>query len=162
MDITSLFTAALQLSDPWRVPSMEFRDEADGRRELHIAIGFATNSRFHYPETGLGIDGTGIKGRNCITVVADLAERNVVCVVPGKDAHTVERFARDFTNRNGDPNRMRLVTCGMSMGFAKSIREHLPNAARVIDKFHVVKRANPNRTSIGDQAQPAETSAQDR
>ena len=48
---------------------MEFRDEADGRRELHIAIGFATNSRFHYPETGLGIDGTGIKGRNCITVV---------------------------------------------------------------------------------------------
>lgn len=75
---------------------MEFRDEADGRRELHIAIGFATNSRFHYPETGLGIDGTGIKGRNCITVVADLAERNVVCVVPGKDAHTVGTVRAGF------------------------------------------------------------------
>lgn len=31
----------------------------------------------------IGIDGTGRKGRNCITVVADQAERNVVRVVPG-------------------------------------------------------------------------------
>lgn len=41
MDTTSLFTAALQLPDPWRVSGVEFRDEEDGRRELHIAIGFA-------------------------------------------------------------------------------------------------------------------------
>ena len=46
MDTTSLFTAALQLPDPWRVSGVEFRDEEDGRRELHIAIGFAAGSRF--------------------------------------------------------------------------------------------------------------------
>ena len=40
MDTTSLFTAALQLPDPWRVSGVEFRDEEDGRRELHIAIVF--------------------------------------------------------------------------------------------------------------------------
>lgn len=28
MDTTSLFTAALQLPDPWRVSGVEFRDEA--------------------------------------------------------------------------------------------------------------------------------------
>lgn len=33
---------------------MEFRDEEDGRRELHIAIGFAAGSRFPCPEPGCG------------------------------------------------------------------------------------------------------------
>ncbi|MDB6897485.1 ISL3 family transposase, partial [Bifidobacterium longum] len=54
MDTTSLFTAALQLPDPWRVSGVEFRDEEDGRRELHIAIGFAAGSRFPCPEPGCG------------------------------------------------------------------------------------------------------------
>ena len=140
----------------------------------------------------ISIDETSRGGHGCITVAPDLTERNVVCVTPGKDAHTVERFARDFMDHNGDPDRVRLVTCDMSRGFAKGIREHLPNAAKVIDRFHVVKHANkavykvhkaedrengllkkdevpvaqervePDRTPIGDQARPAEASAQDR
>ena len=90
----------------------------------------------------IGIDETSRRGHRYITVVADLAERNVICVVPGKDANTVKQFALDFMDHNGDPNRVGLVTCDMSLGFAKGIREHLPNAAKVIDKFHVVKHAN--------------------
>ena len=54
MDTTSLFTAALQLSDPWSVSGVEFRDGADGRRELHITIGFRPGARFHCPEAGCG------------------------------------------------------------------------------------------------------------
>ncbi|MGG7135480.1 ISL3 family transposase [Bifidobacterium catenulatum] len=251
MDTTSLFTAALQLSDPWSMSGVEFRDGMDDRRELHITIGFAPGSRFHCPETGcgeascpahdttertwrhlnffqykafihagvprvacpehgvrtvtvpwarpgsgftllfeamvvelaksqpvadiaeqvgehdtrlwrfirhyvdearsyedytgveaIGIDETSRRGHRYITVVADLVERDVVCVVSGKDANTVKEFARDFMDHNGDPDRVRLVTCDMSLGFAKGIREHLPNAAKVIDKFHVVKHAN--------------------
>lgn len=214
---------------------MEFRDEEDGRRELHIAIGFAAGSRFPCPEPGcgeaacpvhdarervwrhlnffqykafihagvprvtcpahgvhavpvpwarpgsgftllfeamvvelaksqpvadiaeqvgehdtrlwrfirhyvdearlyedytgveaIGIDETSRKGHRYITVVADLVERNVICVVPGKDSTTIKRFARDFMDHNGDPDRVRLVTCDMSLGFAKGIRERLP------------------------------------
>ena len=90
----------------------------------------------------IGIDETSRRGHRYITVVADRVERNVVCVVPGKDSGTVGRFVRDFMDHNGDPGRVRLVTCDMSLGFAKGIREHLPNAAKVIDKFHVVKHAN--------------------
>lgn len=220
MDTTSLFAAALQLSDPWSVSGVEFRDGADGRRELHITIGFRPGARFHCPEAGcgeascpghgvravpvpwarpgsgftllfkamvvelaksqpvadvaeqvgehdtrlrrfirhyvqearlcedhtgveaIGIDETSCRGHNYITVVADLAERNVINVTPGKDADTVKQFALDFMARNGDPNRVRLVTCDMSLGFAKGIRQWLPNAAKVIDKFHVIKHAN--------------------
>lgn len=54
MDTTSLFTAALQLPDPWRVSGVEFRDGEDGRRELHIMIVFVPGSRFHCPEAGCG------------------------------------------------------------------------------------------------------------
>lgn len=251
MDTTLLFTAALQLPDPWRVSGVELRDGEGGRRELHITIGFEPGSRFSCPHAGcgreacpmhdvrnrvwrhlnffqykafihagvprvscpehgvravpvpwarpgsgftllfeamvvepaksqpvadiaeqvgehdtrlwrfirhyvdqarlyedytgveaIGIDETSRKGHRYITVVADLAERNVICVVPGKDANTVKRFALDFMDHNGDPNRVTLVTCDMSLGFAKGIREHLPNAAKVIDKFHVIKHAN--------------------
>ena len=90
----------------------------------------------------IGIDETSRKGHRYITVVADLVERNVICVVPGKDSTTIKRFARDFMDHNGDPDRVRLVTCDMSLGFAKGIRERLPNAASIIDKFHVIKHAN--------------------
>lgn len=103
----------------------------------------------------------------------------MVRVVPGKDAHTVERFVQDFIDRNGDPNRVGLVTCNISLEFARGICEHLPNAAKVIDKFHtssstptrpstgvagpragttrntcVCATNKPTRTPIGDQAQP--------
>lgn len=102
-------------------------------------------ARLYGDHTGveaIGIDGTSRKGHRCITVVADPAERNVIRVVPGKDANTVKRFALDFMDHNGDPNRVAPVTCDMSLGFAKGIRGHLPNAAKVIDEFHVIKHAN--------------------
>lgn len=60
----------------------------------------------------------------------------MVCVVPGKDSNTVKEFARDFMDHNDDPDRVSLVTCNMSLGFAKGIREHLPHAHRIINKFH--------------------------
>ena len=82
------------------------------------------------------------RGHRCITVVADPAERNVTNATPGRDAHTVELFARDFMARNGDPDRVRLATCDTGPGFAKGIRQWLPNAAKTIDRFHVIKHAN--------------------
>ena len=37
---------------------------------------------------------------------------------------------------------MRLVSCDMSLGFRKGIRECLPNVRRIVDKFHVARHAN--------------------
>lgn len=49
-----LFTAALQLPDPWRVSGVEFRDTDAGGREPHITIGYGPGSRFHCPDAGCG------------------------------------------------------------------------------------------------------------
>ena len=301
MDTSRLFTAALQLREPWKVGSVDFRDGDDGRQELHIGIGFEEGSRFRCPEPGcrqdgcpvhdtrgrvwrhlnffqykafihagvprvtcpehgvgtvpvpwarpgrgftllfeawavemarhlpvgtlagqvdetdtrlwrsiaryvgeardledytgveaIGIDETSRKGRHCITVVADLVEHDVINVTAGKDSSTVKRFVDDFTARNGVPGYVRLVTCDMSLGFRKGIRGYLPDAERIVDKFHVVKHANEavdrvrkaegrsqraveedevsvarervraERTAVGDQTRSHETAAEDR
>ena len=81
----------------------------------------------------IGIDETSRKGHRYITVVADLTGCTVVCVVPGKGSSTVKEFARGFMDHNGDPDRVSLVTCDMSPGFAKGVREHLSHAHRIID-----------------------------
>ena len=49
-----LFTAALQLVDPWHVTDVEFRDADAGGREPRITIGYGPGSRFHCPEAGCG------------------------------------------------------------------------------------------------------------
>lgn len=61
---------------------------------------------------------------------------------PGRDSTTVERFAGDFMDRNGAPGCVRPVTCDTSPGFQKGIREHLPHARRIADRFHVARHAN--------------------
>ena len=251
MDTSRLFTAALQLREPWKVGSVDFRDGDDGRQEPRIGIGFEEGSRFRCPEPGcrqdgcpvhdtrgrvwghldffrykafihagvprvtcpehgvrtvpvpwarpgsgftllfeawavgmarhlpvgtlaeqvdetdtrlwrsvaryvgeardledytgveaIGIDETSRKGHHCITVVADLVEHDVINVTAGKDSPTVKRFVDDFTAHNGVPGYVRLVSCDMSPGFRKGIRGYLPDAGRIVDRFHVVRHAN--------------------
>ena len=106
---------------------------------------YVDEARLYEDHTGveaIGIDETSRRGHRYITVVANLTERNVINVTPGKDSTTVKRFALDFMAHNGDPNRVRLVTCDMGPGSAKGVRQWLPNAAKVIDKFHVIRHAN--------------------
>jgi transposase len=45
-------------------------------------------------------------------------------------------------DRNGDPDRVAPVACDMGPGFSEGMRGHPPDAARVIDEFHVVRHAN--------------------
>ena len=113
---------------PWRL----IRHYVDEARLYEDCTGVAT----------IGIDETSRRGHRCITVIADLTERNVTCVTPGKDSTTAKRFAGDFMALDGDPDRVRPVTCDMGPGFARGIRGRLPNAAKTIDGFHVVKHAN--------------------
>ena len=90
----------------------------------------------------IGIDETGKKGHKYITVVADLAQRKVIFVTEGKDSTTVRRFAADFEAHSGKCEKVHLVTCDMSLGFRKGIRETFENSKTVIDKFHAIKHAN--------------------
>lgn len=92
--------------------------------------------------SSIGIDETSRKGHNYITVVVDLSERKVIYATEGKDHTTVDQFVADFKAHAGDPNNIKVVTCDMSLGFRKGIRENFPNSKAIIDKLHVIKHAN--------------------
>ena len=73
----------------------------------------------------IGVDGTGRRGRRCITVVADPAEHDVIRVVPGKDSATVKRFATDPQPEvKRDPAKRRSKTAG-ACGMRECLRDIL-------------------------------------
>ena len=119
-------------------------DETDTRLWRSVAryVDEARRLEGYMGVEAVGIDGTGRRGRNCITVVADLVEHDVINVTPGRDPATVERFSRDFMDHNGVPEYARPVACDMSLGLRKGIREHLPHARRIVDRFHVARHAD--------------------
>lgn len=92
--------------------------------------------------SSLGIDETSRKGHNYITVMVDLSERKVIFDTEGKDHTTVDQFVADFRQHAGNPDNIKVVTCDMSLGFRKGIRENFPNSKTIIDKFHVIKHTN--------------------
>lgn len=92
--------------------------------------------------TALGVDETSKKGHNYITVFADLKARKVLYVASGKDKKTIAEFAKKFSELHGDPSRITVVTCDMSLGFLNGIRDTFTNSRSVIDKFHVIKHIN--------------------
>lgn len=90
----------------------------------------------------LGMDETSMKGHNYITLVADLKTHNVLFVTEGKDASTIDAFVKDFKAHGGDPDKINIITCDMSLGFEKGVKACFKNAETIIDKFHVIKHAN--------------------
>ena len=92
--------------------------------------------------SAIGIDETSKKGHKYISVFANLKTHKVLYVTDGKDQTTVDKFAADFKAHNGDCEKIEIVTADMSLGFKAGITRNLPNAATIIDKFHVIKHGN--------------------
>lgn len=79
------------------------------------------------------------KGRNHLTVFADLVRKRVIFATPGKDSSTWERFAAELLRHNGHPKAITQAAIDMSAAYAKGVRENFGNARIVYDKFHVVQ-----------------------
>ena len=50
MDTVDLFTAALNLPEPWSITKVEFKPDSAGAMELHIELSFPKGSKFSCPE----------------------------------------------------------------------------------------------------------------
>lgn len=93
--------------------------------------------------TKLGMDETSIsKGHNYISLFVDLVEKKTIFVTEGKDSATVKAFAEDFKGHQGDVNKVTDVSCDMSPGFIKGVKDSLPEAKITFDKFHILKPIN--------------------
>lgn len=91
----------------------------------------------------VGMDETSRrKGHRYVSFFMDMDRRKLLFGTPGKDAATVEAFARDLEAHGGDPAQIREATLDMSPALIQGVTEHLPHAQLTFDKFHAVKLVN--------------------
>jgi transposase len=86
----------------------------------------------------IGVDETSYKrSHHYLTVVTNLLTRRVIWVGDGKGAATLGAFFREL----GAARCKKITMVAMDMGeaYQKAVRDHLPNADIVFDRFHVVK-----------------------
>jgi transposase len=89
----------------------------------------------------VGMDETSArKGQDYISVFADLDAGRVLFATEGRDSSTVERFAADLVEHGGDPTQVTTTSSDMSAAFIAGITEHLPNARRTFDRFHLAAK----------------------
>jgi transposase len=88
----------------------------------------------------LGIDEIhlGRKSR-FYTIVIDLETGRILWAKPGRGQAALQGFWRRLRRAKA---RIKAVATDMSAAYWSAVREHLPNAALVFDKFHVIKLMN--------------------
>lgn len=90
---------------------------------------------FETPER-LGIDEVFLLGK-ARGVFTNLTERTIVGVLPDRLKKNVNRHLRTLT-----PATVKIVAIDMCRAYKDAVKEVLPNAALVVDKFHVVGMAS--------------------
>lgn len=74
-----------------------------------------------------------------VTVVLDLESGRVLWVNEGKGKDALKAF---WPQLKAAKAKIEAVACDMSAAYWSAVREHLPNALQVFDRFHVVALAN--------------------
>jgi transposase len=85
------------------------------------------------------------KRHKYITLVLDLDSRAVVFVGNGKGADALKPFWRKLKAARA---KIRAVATDMSTAYISAVRNNLPNARLVFDRFHVVKLFNEKLTQL--------------
>jgi transposase len=128
---TSKTAVAALMRIAWRtVGGICERVAAEAQREVDLLAGLRR----------IGIDEISHrKGHRYLTVVVCHDSGRLVWAAPGRDRATVERFLDAL----GPERRARieLVSCDMASWIAAPLAEHLPNAVRCVDPFHVIQLA---------------------
>lgn len=91
----------------------------------------------------IGIDETSTKkGHSYVTVVADMENKRSIFVTEGKDASTIEKFAKTLEEKGGSKDKIETVCMDMSPAFISGVSDQLPQAQIVFDKFHLTALVN--------------------
>ena len=107
-------------------------------QKRHLQVRFKKPRLKHLKR--IAIDEISIgKGHRYLTVVLDLDSGAVVFVGEGKGADSLLPFWRRL---RGSHARIRAVATDMSPAYSAAVRDHLPKATHVFDRFHVVKLFN--------------------
>lgn len=93
------------------------------------------------PLRQMGVDEIFWRKGKCLTVVSDLEAGEPIWAGPERKRETLDRFFAEYLLARRR-KCVRTVCVDMWEPFLHSVREHLPQAAIVFDKFHVMKHVN--------------------
>jgi transposase len=82
------------------------------------------------------------KGREYLSVFADLLAKRVIFATEGKDRETWVRFVEALEKHNGHRHAITQASMDMSRAYQAGVAQTCRNAQVVFDKFHVIKNAN--------------------
>ncbi len=103
------------------------------------------------------------KGHTYLTVVMDLASGAIVFVGDGKSSKALEPFWKRLKHSRAE---IKAVACDLSRAYIKAVKENLPDAALVFDRFHVTKLMNDKlsklRTELHQEADEDEKKNHER
>jgi transposase len=85
------------------------------------------------------------RGHRYVTVVLDLDSGAVVFVGQGKDSKALDPFWKRLRASHA---KIAAVATDMSPAYSLAVREHLPKAVHVFDRFHVVKLVNEQLSEL--------------
>lgn len=86
----------------------------------------------------IGVDEVArAKGHDYMTVVYDMVEGHLIWVEAGRTADVFSSFLKQLPTETA--NNIEAVAMDMGPAYQKSVRECLPNADIVFDRFHVMK-----------------------
>jgi transposase len=100
-----------------------------------------SRQRKRRPLRQMGVDEIFWGKGKCLTVVSDLEAGEPIWAGPERKRESLDRFFAEYLparRRRG----VRAVCVDMWEPYLQSLREHLPKAAIVFDKFHVMKHVN--------------------
>lgn len=96
----------------------------------------ALSARERGAASRVGLDETSRrKGHEYITLFVNMDTAEILDIQDGKDASTIERFARGYAHAE----HVEAISMDMSPAFIKGVAAHLPEATPTYDRFHVVR-----------------------
>jgi transposase len=105
------------------------------------AVAWGLKHRPWKPLHVIGIDEVSrAKGQRYLTLVYDLARRRLVWVGENRDAATMTQFFQWLGPRRA--RSIQVVCCDMWAIYLDAVRDHLPQARVLFDRFHVVQHLN--------------------
>ena len=86
----------------------------------------------------LGVDEVArAKGHDYMTVIYDMQSGQLIGVETGRTAEAFSRFLKQLPPKTAE--NIEAVAMDMGPSYQKSVKEHLPNADIVFDRFHVMQ-----------------------
>jgi len=134
--------------DAMRRPFLQIADEfgitvQTVKRVFMNYVAEEEERRVLYPPEVIGIDEVHLN-KVMRAVVIDVKERKIIEMLENRSKDRVIDY---FTNLP-DSEKIKVVTMDMWRPYAEAVREVLPDAHIVIDRFHIIKAANEALDSV--------------